>query len=416
MSATDRETALESLRTTQDTYPYPFYDRLREQAPLTWDEEMGTWLNTTYAGCKYVARNEEVLFRHAYLDMGADTFIELEGGPRNILFLKADDHKALHRWFMHVLSPNRVEEWRSSLITPVFDHLVDRFSERGSVELFSELADKLPVRVIAGLMGIDWRDDELVDFCKHQMEDISVFLEAHSMDDPQVVERALAASHRMNDLLMPAIREREWSDGDDLISAMWRDGREILPDWDEIDMRANVRIVFFGGADTTTHVLSNSFYVLMTQPELKDRIREGGEPALHNFAEEMLRLYGAIHFRPRIANVDAEVEGCPIRKDESVLNVNLAANRDPARYEDPHDVRLDRPAPRDHFGFHYGPRMCVGAALARAELQEGVRHVLERMPDLRLDPDAEPPEFKGFLMRSWRPLHAVFTPTPRTGA
>ena len=407
---------IESLRTTADQEPFAFYDRLRANGPLTWDDEMNVWLNSTYAGCKFVARNEEVLFRHAYLDMGADTFIELEGGPRNILFLKADDHEGLHRWFMKVLSPNRCEEWRDSLVRPVFQLLVDRICERGEAELFKELADRFPVRVIAALMGLDWRDDGLVDFCKHQMEEISLFLEAHGVDDPEITRRALEASHRMNDLLMPAIRERIAGEGDDLISRMWRDGREILPDWDEIDMRANVRIVFFGGADTTTHVLSNSFHTLMTRPDLAAAVRDGGEKVLQNFVEEMLRLYGAIHFRPRVANQDVEVEGCPVGRDETILNVNLAANRDPDRYERPHDVVLDRPAPRDHFAFHYGPRMCVGMALARVELQEAVRIFLDRLPDARLDPAAEQPTFKGFLMRSYRPLHAVFTPTAPVGA
>jgi cytochrome P450 len=402
---------LESLRATVDSEPFEFYDRLRESGRLVWDEGMNAWLNASYAGCKYVSRNEEVLFRHAYLDLGGDTYVELEGGPRNILFLHADDHAGLHRWFMKVMSPNRVEEWRPSLIRPVFDELVDRFASRGRVELFHEFADKLPVRVIAAIVGLDWRDDELIDFCKEQMDDISLFLEAHGLDDPEVVERALAASHRMNELLMPIIRERKGSDGGDVISQMWSAGRELLEDWDEIDMRANVRILFFGGADTTTHTIANSLHALMTKPDLAETVRRGDERTLHNFCEEMLRLYGAIHFRPRVANVDVEVQGCPVAKDEGIVNVNLAANRDPERYPDPHEVNLQRPAPRDHFAFHYGPRMCVGAALARAEIQEVVRGVLERLPDLRLDPDApEPPLFKGFLMRSYRPLHAVFTP------
>jgi cytochrome P450 len=243
------------------------------------------------------------------------------------------------------------------------------------------------------------------------MEDISAFLEAHSVDDQEIVERALAASHRMNDILMPLIRKKADGTGDDVVSSMWSEGRRLLENWDEVDMRANVRILFFGGADTTTHTLANSLYTLMTKPELAATVRNGDEKTLQNFTEEMLRLYGAIHFRPRVANEDVVVEGCPVGKDEQIVNVNLAANRDPERYPDPHEVRLDRPAPRDHFAFHYGPRMCVGQALARAEVQEVVRCVLRRFPDLRLDPDApEPPTFQGFLMRSFRPLHAVFTP------
>lgn len=413
MSSADE--GIESFRSTADEEPYAFYDRARERSPLTWDEGMQAWLNTTYAGCRFVGRKEEVLFRHAYLDMDADTFIELEGGPRNILFLRADDHAGLHRWFMRVLSPTRSEEWRSSLVRPVLDHLVDAFCEAGRVELFHGLADRFPVRVISALMGLDWRDDELVDFCKRQMEEISLFLEAHGADDPEITSRALAASTRMNDLLMPVIRERASGDGDDLISLMWREGRKILEGWDEIDMRANVRIVYFGGSDTTTHVLANAFHTLMTQPLVAEQVRLGGHEVLENFVEEMLRLYGAIHFRPRVANEDLEIEGCPVPRDAMILNVNLAANRDPARYERPHEVVLDRTSPRDHFAFHFGRRMCVGMALARVELQEAVRVFLDRLPDARLDPAAEPPSFKGFLMRSYRPLNAVFTPTPRQG-
>ena len=407
------ETRAEDFRASADREPYAYYDRLRESGPLTWDDGMQAWLNTTYAGCRYVSRNEEVLFRHAYLDLGGDTYVELEGGPRNILFLHADDHEGLHRWFMRVLSPNRVEEWRDTLIRPIFDHLVDRFAQRGRVELFHELADKLPVRAIGAIVGLDWRDDELIDFCKLQMDDISLFLEAHSVDNPEVVEQALAASYRMNELLMPLIREKESGEGDDVVSSMWAEGRKLLPDWNEIDMRANVRILFFGGADTTTHTLANSLHTLMTQPGLAETVRTGDDRTLQNFCEEMLRLYGAIHFRPRVANEDVVVEGCPVAKDAQIVNVNLAANRDPERYPDPHEVRLDRPAPRDHFAFHYGPRMCVGQALARAEIQEVVRGTLQRLPGLRLDPDAAaPPAFTGFLMRSYRPLHALFDPVP----
>jgi len=134
------------------------------------------------------------------------------------------------------------------------------------------------------------------------------------------------------------------------------------------------------------------------------------DEAIRRFVEEALRLFGAVHFRPRVANQDVELAGEAIKKDDHLLCVNLSANRDPARYGCPHAVKMDRASPRDHLAFHSGPRTCIGAALARAELQEAVRAVLDRLPDLRPDPSAEPPTFKGFLMRSYRPLHALFTP------
>jgi cytochrome P450 len=93
-----------------------------------------------------------------------------------------------------------------------------------------------------------------------------------------------------------------------------------------------------------------------------------------------------------------------------VITVNLAANRDPARYEQPLEIDLHRPSRQDHMAFNFGPHYCVGAPLARVEIQESVRAVLGRLSDLRLDPAGQPPHFGGFLLRSYRPLHALFEP------
>ena len=88
--------------------------------------------------------------------------------------------------------------------------------------------------------------------------------------------------------------------------------------------------------------------------------------------------------------------------------LDAGANRDPARFGCPAQIDLERDSWRDHLAFSVGPRTCAGAALARAEVQEAVAKSLEWLPNLRLDPDAEPPRFKGFTLRSFRPLHARF--------
>jgi cytochrome P450 len=409
-----RATPPATLRETADREPFDFYERMRTAAPVAWDESMGSWLVTSHAHCKEVQRSEEQAYRHAYLDMGSDVFVEVEGGPRNLLFLPGEDHQRVHRLLLRLLNPNSVEAHRESLVRPLVRSLMDRFDESGPVELAADFAELLPVRVIAALMDLPYRDEEWIEACKHCMDEIAIFLEAFSVDDDEIVRRAITASKAMNDLLMPYIRERRGGDGEDLISRLWRGGAEALDGWDEIDMRANVRIIFFGGSDTTTHVLANSFYVLMTDRELAASVRAGGAETIGRFVEEALRLYGAIHFRPRVANHDVELGGCPITAGQRLLTVNLAANRDPEHYPSPDDVRLDRPAPRDHLAFHSGPRTCIGAALARVELQESIAAFLERFPDARLDPNAEPPSFRGFLMRSYRPLHTRLEPAPAT--
>ena len=115
MSLTDRPMP-RTLRETADQEPFRFYERMRASGPVTWDESMGSWLVTSRAACKEVQRSEEQAYRHAYLDMGSDVFVEVEGGPRNLLFLPGEDHQRVHRLLLRLLNPNEVEAHRETLV------------------------------------------------------------------------------------------------------------------------------------------------------------------------------------------------------------------------------------------------------------------------------------------------------------
>jgi cytochrome P450 len=137
-------------------------------------------------------------------------------------------------------------------------------------------------------------------------------------------------------------------------------------------------------------------------------VREGGSDATARFAEEVLRLYPSVHFIRRIANRDFEVDGTQVAEGDSLIMLDAGANRDHVRFPHPGQVDLARDAWREHLTFSVGPHTCAGAALARAEVQEVVAKCLERLPNLRLDPEAEQPRFRGFLHRTYHPLHALF--------
>jgi cytochrome P450 len=144
--------------------------------------------------------------------------------------------------------------------------------------------------------------------------------------------------------------------------------------------------------------------MLLTDPDTMRRLRED-RAAVPRFVEEVLRLNGSVQFRPRLVTADTELAGTPLKKGDMVVAFLLAANRDPGHYECPHAVDLDRKVPTDHIAFNYGNRICLGAALARAELRTAITQALDKFPHLELDPDAEPPMFRGLLHRSYRPLH-----------
>jgi cytochrome P450 len=409
---------IESLMDTVEREPWQFYERLLAGGGR-WDERLQAWIIPSYEGCRQVLRNEKRLFRHPAEDTPPDDPYRRFEGRMQLNLMTGETQTRVHNWFVAQFHPRNVDRWREPLIRPVIERILERVVHRGEAELASELVEPIPVRVIAAVMGLPWQDDELIDHYK-QLLDIKLAYfngarATHGGPAPGTPEEHAAATQRMldmvrvmGDLLLPTIHARRGERGDDLISRLWDDGPTLLDGWGDEEMCSAVIGTFFAGTDTTTHAICNGLYMLMTQPGLADRVQASGDRGLVVFADEVLRLAGSVHFRPRIANVDQEIDGCPIRKDDRVITVNMAANRDPAHYPHPAEVDLERAVPQDHMAFNFGARYCVGAPLARAEIQEIVRAVLERLPNLRLEPDADPPAFSGFLLRSYRPLYALF--------
>jgi cytochrome P450 len=397
-----------TLRETTDTEPYGYYETLREVGDVTYDESMDAWLVTSFDNCRRVLSDEDA-FRQPYLDLAGDVLVELEGGPRNIIFLKGDDRERVHRWMLRAFSGRAaVDAWRATVIRPVVDSLIDRFDGRGHADLSAELAEPLPIRAIGGALGLPWQDDTFIDECKSCFDVMIGFVERHDFGDPAAAERALTASRRADELLLPFIRERRNGTGNDLISQLWHDGPGLMDGWDETDVSAQARGAFYAGTDTSRHAIATAIHYMLTQPQIMERLRTGGDKAIAAYTEEIFRMFGVIHFRPRIANDTLTLSGQKIEQDDAVLAVSSAAGRDPRRYVCPAEIDLDRTRLYDHLAFGYGGRMCIGAGLARAEVQEAIAAVLDRLPRLRLDETAEPPRYRGFMLRSFRPLNVTF--------
>lgn len=396
-----------SLRQVADVDPFGYYDRIREQGPVIWDDGIDAWVATTYDATKSVMRQDEGIFRHIYSVMRDPAFLAVEGGLRVFTMLEDEDHSRMHRWLLRQFTPREVDERRSDLIRPVVEALIDRI-DGSTVDLFESVARPLPVRVIASLMGLPWQDDEWIARCVQYMDIKFKYLEAiYRGGADEIAEETIAAMAAFKAMIRPFVPV-DFSEADDnLITRIARDGHLMLEDWTHEDTLAMATNLMFVGSDTTMNSLASAFHVLAQDPELAASIR-GDRRAIMGFSEEILRLYGAVHFRPRIAMQDTEVEGVSITKGQRVINLHLAANRDPARYECPHEIDLRRKNARDHMAFGSGPRVCVGAALARAEMEEAIDAVLSRLDGLRADPEGRPAAYHGFQLRHFRPVDVTF--------
>lgn len=419
------EAGLPSLSSAADVEPWELLERFRAVGDVVWDEDMQAWLVTSHELLRQIARNDEEVWGSARAEEVHGLPVTLEEwlgfvgyhSKHNLQVLNGEEHHHAHRWWMRTFSGRTVRVLGDTLVRPVAHATLDRLEGRDHADLWAEFANRVAPRVISTAMGLPWDDDEWVD---HLIElhrrriDLIGRRFAPDRGDPDADRRAVAdgfaAVNEAAALVRPFVEQRRDGDGEDFISLVWQGAEELFgPDYDTNDVVGTVNVAFAGGSQTTAASTSGGLYLLFTNPGLEQQLRDGGEPAIAGFVEEILRLFGPTPFRMRRALQASELGGVAIAQGDVVIGLAHAANRDPARYEAPFEVRLDRPSPRGHFSFGIpGPRSCPGQGLARTQLTTIFSVLLERMHDIRPDPEMPPPRYTDFFLRKWRPLHARF--------
>jgi cytochrome P450 len=393
-----------SMLSTLDKDPHAYYERLRGQGEVVWDAGMGGWAIMSYKLCRYIEERED-LFRHPYADANEE-MLDIKGGPRNITVLQGEEHQKLRRYLARMFAPNVVKDYTRDFLEPIITYLFDRIAPNGRADLATEISDQLPPRVFVALLGMDWMDEALV--TRELVLHHAVMDWVGGNRAPEVTQRARDASHELNAILAPEVKRRKVEPGTDIISRLWKEAPEVFAEVSEEDILAIGLELFLAGSDTSVHAIANAYYLLLSQPEVLATVNADRGTSLDMFVEESLRLLTVVQYRFRVANQDCELGGVQIKKNELVIPVNAAGNRDPERFECPHMVDLKRSMPRQHLGFNLGTRMCIGAPLARAELREAIIAVLDRLPNVKLDPTMPAPKFANFYTRSMRPLHVTF--------
>ena len=397
----------ESVVGFADRDPFGFYEQLREAGSPTWDEQAKAWLVHDFDQC-LAAERDESRFANAYV-FADDTVKEIKGGGANITLSRDGDHVKLRRFHFKLLSAANIESYRQNHIAPVLAASLARLDGKETAELAADYAAIIPARVICSLLGMPTDDDAMVAEILACNDAIVAFI-ASGYRDLDLKEKALAASHRLNEMLLPFIRARRENPADDFISRVWREAPDFGIDLDEAGALGICRELFFAGSDTTVHGIANALYLVLADPKVMAAARDS-EAALSAVVEESLRLMSVVQFRHRFCMEDTEVGDTTVKKGEMIILLHAAANRDPERFPCPADVDLERPEPTGHLAFARGTRSCVGSSLARTEMMEATKQIIERFPNLHLDPSAEPPSFRALYMRSMGPLNVILGPS-----
>jgi cytochrome P450 len=307
-------------------------------------------------------------------------------GDRIILGMDEPEHRR-HRSLVSTAFTQKVlARWEVELVRQVVDELIDGFVDRGRAELVREYTFLFPVQVIAGVLGLPRED-----FPQFQVW-TSGIISAHA-----AWERGLEASAAMKTYLAAALEERRTAPRDDLISDLAvaeLDGERL----DDEEIFSFLRLLLPAGAETTFRSSGNLIYALLTHTHQLDALR-ADRSLMPQAIEEALRWEPPLLITSRVCARDTELRGVAIPAGSHVTVMLGAANRDESRYPDPDRFDIFRD-PKQHISFGHGPHTCLGMHLARMETRVAVGALLDRLPDLRLDPGNDDPHIHGQIFRS----------------
>jgi cytochrome P450 len=384
--------------------PYPVYHRLRRFDPVHWHAAHGGWVLSRYADVAALLRNPHVSSER----MRA----EAERGPAQIqaLFtfransmLNADPprHTRLRLLVSKAFTPGAVEQL-APFIQRTVDEALDAVQAAGRMDVIRDLANRLPITVIAHMLGVPPEDrDRFKDWADKATAVVGNL--ASNLQEEEV-RRAVEAVGELKAYLQAVVAERRARPRDDLLSALVR--AEEQGDWlTEDELFSNAVLLLNAGHETTTNLIGNGVHALLRHPDQWKRLRD--DPSLVPTAvEEFLRFDGPVQFTSRVLKDDLTVGGKHLKAGQSAVLLLGAANRDPAQFKDPDRLDVGRPDNK-HVAFGLGPHFCLGAPLARLEGKIVFETLLRRFPGLRAE--GPPPEYRAnFNLRGLVSLPAAW--------
>jgi cytochrome P450 len=376
--------------------PYPAYDELRRAGRIHYDERTDHWLITRHADVNALLRDRR--FGRSYLhlatheEMGHAPDPELQAPfwhviRNGMLDREPPDHTRLRGLVSKAFTPRRVAEMRDT-IQAIVDGLVDEALPRGEFDLLATVLEPLPVTVIAELLGIPQEDRHLL---RPWSAEICLMYELNPSEE--FARRAAQASTEFGDYLADLSRTRRANPGSDLISALTQvvvEGDRLTED----ELVGTCVLLLNAGHEASVNGSGNGWWALFRNPGELERLR-ADHSILPTAVEELLRYDTPLQLFERWVLEDSEICGVRVPKGAELGLLFGSSNRDPDVFAEPDRLDLARD-PNPHITFGAGIHFCLGAPLARLEMQIAFETILRQMP--RLELLAEP---------EWKPTYII---------
>ena len=375
--------------------PYPIYKQLREEEPVCYVDSVGLWLVTRWDDVQHVDKSPDLFTGETEPSTLRRTF-----GP-NLLASEGAYHSRIRKIIYPWFRVGAIGDYPDNVIAPLANELIDGFVERGSCDLVSEFAEPLSARVLKRALGLEFVAEETL---RRWFVELATGA-ANFEGDPGKQAVADAASAEVNGTLAPVIEKLARMGDDTLLSSMVRtevDGERLTRE----EIQSNLKVMIVGGLQATTDLIALSLWAILSHPEQLEEVR--ADPKLVDPAiEEAARWHSPVGTSTRQTTSDTELGGVKLAKGELIAAVLASANHDERNWSEPerYDIRRREGS---HLAFATGPHLCIGARLARYETRTAWRILLDRLPDLRLDPE-RPIEISGWEFRSPHHLHVQWS-------
>ena len=315
--------------------------------------------------------------------------------PPSMLSVEPPEHTRYRKLVSSVFTTRAVAALRDRVTETANKLLDDLGDEPGVVDVVEQYCSQLPVSVIGGILGVpEEARPRILEFGELAAPSLDI-----GLTWPQY-RRVYRGIEGFNIWLSNHLHELRRNPGDDLMSQIIQASDEG-PHLSHEELLATAGLVLAAGFETTVNLLGNGIRMLLETPEHLATLADRPE-LWPNAVEEILRLDSPVQLSARMASKDTDIAGTLVRRGERVILYLAGANRDPKVFDDPHRFDIERENAGKHLSFSGGRHFCLGAALARAEGEVGLRTFFERYPDARLAGDGSRRDTR--VLRGWSSL------------
>jgi cytochrome P450 len=350
------------------TDPYPIYEEMRARGPML-PTRLGTYSTTSHRLCNEVLRSRKF---GVSAEDGSEDLTQQVGMDLSLLELNPPDHSRIRRLAAPAFTPRRIAGY-TELVDQAIQRLLEECEREGEFDLMSAFASPLPIAVVTHLLGLPNEPERF----RRLGSTVARALDGiWSLGQARTVA---AADAELQTTFAELLDRRTQEPGDDLVSALVAEqGRAITP----AELSALVRLLLIAGFETTVNAIGSGLHWLLANREQWELLVADPErsPAV---VEEVLRFDPPVQQTARVAHQPVEVGDVLVGRNQWVITLLAAANRDPDIFPAPNRFDITRESPAEHLAFSGGIHYCLGSPLARLELTQAFRALAVWFPHIR---------------------------------